>query len=106
MQALTARAEDRLLFALLTHPAPRHHGPVLDRFAAAFRRPPAAAHPPDPCPPLDSAEFGNLLRTLAVEDLEWSPPPFEPVASVETPNEIARQTAESLWQTLLFDPGA
>jgi hypothetical protein len=106
VQALTARAEDRLLFALLTHPAPDHQSPALDRFAAAFRRPPAAAHPPDPCPPLDLEEFAVRIRALAAEELEWSAPSFEPVASVETPDEIARQTAEALWQSLLFDLGA
>ncbi len=45
VQALTGRAEDCLLFALLTHAAPRHHWPALERFAAAFRRAPPQSPP-------------------------------------------------------------
>ncbi len=106
VQALTGRTEDRLLFALLTHAAPRHRWPALERFAAAFRRPPAATVPAEPCPPLDMEEFAGLISKLVVEELELPPLLFEPIASGETPAEIERQTAEALWQSLLFDPGA
>src|SRR6185312_9770035 len=106
VQALTARAEDRLLFALLTHPAPRHHWPTLERFAAAFRRPPAAIRSHQPCPTLDFEEFTGILGELAAEELELLPLLFEPVPDSEMPTEIERQTAEALWQSLVFDPGA
>jgi hypothetical protein len=106
VQALTAGAEDRLLLSLLTHPSPRHRSTILERFAAAFRRPPAASNVPQPCPALDVTEFEGLLRKLIAEELDWVPPPFEPIAAGETANEIDRQTAEALWQSLLFDPRA
>lgn len=106
VQALTARAEDRLLLALLTHPAPQHHWQALERFAAAFRRAPAAIRSNQPCPPLDFEEFTSLLRELAAEELELPPLSFESVPDEETPGEIERQTAEALWQSLVFDPGA
>jgi hypothetical protein len=106
VQALTVRAEDRLLFALLTHAAPCHHWPTLDRFATAFRRPPAATTAPVPCPPLDLEEFRDLLNKTVVEELELAPPPFEPIAEGETAEEIRRQTTEALWQGLLSDTQA
>lgn len=106
VQLLTARAEDRQMLALLTHPAPRHHCPALERFAAAFRRPLAAAGSAEPCPTLDLKELFGLLRELTAEQLELPPLAFEPMPSVEKPEETERQTAEALWQSLLFDPGA
>jgi hypothetical protein len=106
VQALTARAEDRELLALLTHPRPCHHWPALERFAAAFRRPPAATDPAPACPPLNIEEFADIVRGLIAEELELPPLPFEPIPSGETPREIERQTAEALWQSLVFDPGA
>ncbi|HZV03802.1 MAG TPA: hypothetical protein VE999_01815 [Gemmataceae bacterium] len=106
VQALTARAEDRELLALLTHPRPRHHWPALERFTAAFRRAPAAPGPAQACPPLDMEELTDIFRGLIAEELELPPLPFEPIASGETPREIERQSAEALWQSLLFDPGA
>lgn len=42
VQALTANAEDRQLHSLLTHPRPCYRWPALERFAAAFRRPPVS----------------------------------------------------------------
>ena len=105
VRMLTARPEDRLLYSLLTHPAPCHQWPALDRFAAAFRRPPAATNPPAACPPLDMEEFGSLVKALAAEELELTPLPFEPVADAESAEEIQRQTTEALWQSLLFDTG-
>jgi hypothetical protein len=104
VQALTARAENRRLLALLTHPSPGHEVPALDRFAAAFRRPPAAAA--TTCPLLDQAELASLVRRGLIEELEWTPQPFEPITSVEDADEIRRQTAEALWQSLLSDPRA
>ena len=106
VQALTTCAEDRLLLSLLTHPAPRHHWPALERFAAVFRRPPVAAVSAEPCPPLDFEEFASLLRELIAEELELPPLAFESMPARDQPEEIERQTAEVLWQSLLFDPGA
>jgi hypothetical protein len=105
VQALTARAEDRQLLALLTHPAPCHHWPALERFAATFRRPPTPEACP-PCPALDLREFEGLVKQLAAAELDWTPLVFEPIAAGEEREEIDRQTVEALWQSLLFDPGA
>jgi hypothetical protein len=106
VQALTARAEDRELLALLAHPRPCHHWPALERFAAAFRRPPAATGPAPACPPLDIEDLTDIFSGLIAEELELPPLPFEPIASSEALREIERQSAEALWQSLLFDPGA
>ena len=106
VQMLTARPADRLLYSLLTHPAPCHQRPALDRFAAAFRRPPAATSAPAPCPPLDMEELGDLVKSRIAEELELPALPFEPIRGDETAEEIRRQTAEALWQSLLFDAGA
>ena len=106
VQALTARAEDRRLFALLTHPAPRSSEPALERFVAAFRRPLTPSRAAEPCPALDVEEFTTLLYAFAVAELELLALPFEPLASDETPAEIERQTMEALWQNLPFNPGA
>ncbi len=56
VQALTGRPEERLLHELLTHLAPCHAWPALERFTAAFRRPPLpSGETPATCPPLDLA---------------------------------------------------
>ncbi len=104
VQALTASAEDRQLWALLTHSGPCHHWPALERFIAAFRRPPAANASTQPPPSLDKEEFADIICRLIAEELELPPLPFESIPSGETPCEIERQTAEALWQSLLFDP--
>jgi hypothetical protein len=103
VQALTARAEDRLLLGLLTHAAPCHRWPALDRFAAAFRRPPAAMGAPASCPPLDLEEFRDLVKKYAAEELELAPTSFEPIAGSEMAEELRRQMAEALWHNLLTD---
>jgi hypothetical protein len=104
VQALTGRPEERLLHELLTHPAPCHAWPALERFAAAFRRPPLpAAEAPPACPPPDLAEVAALLRPLAAAELDGTPLPFEPVGEPEEGAEIVRQTVEGVWQTLPFD---
>ena len=43
---------------------------------------------------------------LAAEELALSPLEFEGVSAAEEPEEIRKQTAEALWQSLLFDPRA
>jgi hypothetical protein len=103
VQALTASAAERQLHALLTHPRPAWQSAALDRFAAAFRRPPAAGET-GPCPPLDMEEFHSLLCALAGEEVELAPLEFSGLPAGEDPAEVRRQTAEALWQSLLFDP--
>jgi hypothetical protein len=106
VQALTGRADERALHALLTHPRPCYAWPALDRFAAAFRRPPAPSGDPPPCPPFDPEEFMELLLAAAAEELDTPPLPFESLPAALDPVEVRRQTAEVLWQSLLFDPRA
>jgi len=103
VQALTGRADDRLLYALLTHPRPGHAAPALDRFAAAFRRPPASNAP---CPVFDLAEFQALLRVHLAAELATAPPAFEPVTAPPDPAELDRLADEACWQGLLANPGA
>jgi hypothetical protein len=103
-QALTGRPEERLLHALLTHPRPCYAWPALDRFAAAFRRPPPAPAGAAPCPPLDVRECARLLEGLLAEELELPPLPFEAPPAADDADEIERQAAEALWQSLLYDP--
>jgi hypothetical protein len=104
VQALTGPPEERRLHELLTHPAPCHAWPALERFAAAFRRPPLpSGEAPPACPPPDLGEVAALLRPLAAAELDAPPPPFETVAEPDDRTEIVRQTVEGVWQTLPFD---
>jgi hypothetical protein len=106
VQALTGRAEDRLLQALLAHPQPAYAWPALDKFVNAHRRAPAATTPAAACPPLDLAEFASLLQARLAEELELTALTFEPLIAAEDPAEIQRQAAEALWQSLVCDPRA
>src|SRR3954451_14499669 len=103
VQALTGRADERALHALLTNPRPCYAWPALERLAAAFRRPPAGTGGDVSCPPLALEEFRQLLWAVAAEELELAPLPFEMPAAGEDPGEVGRQTAEALWQSLLYD---
>jgi hypothetical protein len=106
VQALTGRAEDRMLQALLAHPQPTYAWPALDRFAGAHRRAPAPTSPAAPSPPLDLSEFASLLRAQLAQELELAPQPFEPLPTGEDAADIRRQAAEALWQSLVCDPRA
>ncbi len=106
VQALTGRAEDRLLHALLAHPQPAYAWPALEKFVNAHRRAPAVATSAVACPPFDLAEFTSLLQAQIAEELELVAPPFEPLAATEDAAEIQRQAAEALWQSLVCDPRA
>jgi hypothetical protein len=107
VQALTARPEDRQLFALLTPPRAVHHWPTLERLEAAFRRPPQGPTSEQiDSAPLDLQEIASLLRPLLARELEDVPLTFEPPTVAETPEEILKQTLEGLWQVLPFEPGA
>ena len=103
---LTGNAEERHLHALLTHPHPGGASAVLDRFVAAFRRAPVVTAAATPCPELDRAEFLRLLLAAAAEELDEPPAAFELVESADDADELRRQWAEALWQSLLFDPRA
>jgi hypothetical protein len=105
VQALTGPPEERRLHALLTHPRPAHASPALDKFAAAFRRSPAGG-PAPVVPGPDLAEVEALLRAQLADELELTPPQFEAPAAADDPEEVRRQVAEVLWQSLLFDPRA
>ncbi len=102
VQALTGRPEDRALLALLTHPRPCYSWPALEKFAADFRHA-HAAETGAACPPFDSEEFTALLLAALAKELDLPPLPFEVPAAVEDADEIRRQTAEALWQSLLGD---
>jgi hypothetical protein len=104
VQALTGRPEERTLHEWLTHPAPCHAWPALERFSAAFRRPPQpACAAPSTCPPPDPAGIAALLRPIAAAELDAPPPPFQTVGEIEERAEIVRQTVEGIWHTLPFD---
>lgn len=103
-RALTGRPEERLLHALRTHPKPCYTQPALDRFAAVFRRPPPTPANTTPCPPLELAECARLLEALLADELELTPPPFEPLPVTDDADDLERQAAEALWQSLLYDP--
>ena len=103
VQALTGRAEDRLLHALLTHPRPAHAAAALEKFAAAYRRAPSAGLEPPAVPTLDLKDFADVLQAILVEELALAPASFEAPAAGEDPDEIRRQTGEALWQSLVFD---
>ena len=104
--ALTGKSEERQLHALLTHPRPAGASETLDRFSAVFRRAPSTTHVAIACPELDRDEFLRLLLRAASEELELPPPTFESVADADDADELRRQWAEALWQSLLFDPRA
>jgi hypothetical protein len=103
VQEVAGSPQARLLHALLTHPRPGYQAPELDRFVAAFRRPPQPAGPVE-VPPLDLHEFAQLLGAHLAGGLDLTPLLFEPTGEQEPPEEIRRQTAEALWQSLLSDP--
>jgi hypothetical protein len=104
VQALTGRPQERLLHVLLAHPAPCHLWPTLERFTAAFRRPPMpTVRTPPSCPAPDPADVLALLRPLAAAELDVHSPPFEQVGEPDDTAEIVKQTIEGVWQTLPFD---
>jgi hypothetical protein len=105
VQTLTASPSSRRLAALLTHPRPSYHAPELERFVSAFRRPPLPATPPE-VPPADPGEVARLLGAQLAPPQDFTPLPLEVPDADEPAEEIRRQTAEAMWQSLLNDPRA
>jgi hypothetical protein len=56
-----------------------------------------------PCPDLDTDEVRALLRQILAAELEAPASTLEAIETGDTPEEIARQTAEALWQSLVSD---
>ena len=106
IQRLTSSREAWALCALLTHPRPEHHDAELERFVNAHRRPPATAAAAPPVPGVDREELRGLLLDALAAEQAVAPLPFERLALTESAEEIARQTSEALWQSLLIDPRA
>jgi hypothetical protein len=103
VRQLTNSPQERSLHALLTHPQPEHDSADLQRLQATFRRPPASTVPPPPVPILDLNEVKDLLCQCLAAQLEPVALPLEAVAEADDAEEIARQTTEALWQSLLSD---
>jgi hypothetical protein len=106
VRQLTGSAEERVLQVLLAHPRPEYDDSVLERFAAAFRRPPKTENAAGVVPALDLDEFRKLLQQALAAELEMTPLPLEAVPVDDTAQEISRQTMEALWQGLIWDTGA
>jgi len=105
VRELTESDEARTLHALLTHPNPAHTTTELDRFTSAFRRPPRPTSV-TACPPLDIEEFRDLLLASIAAEPAIPSLPLERVEEGESAEEIERQTAEALWQSLPGQPRA
>jgi hypothetical protein len=103
VRQLTGTDEERTLHALLTHPAPQYGHSALDQFQAAFRRAPEVRGERR-APALDLAECRALLLTALAAQLPPPALPLEPIDLAESGDEIARQTAEALWQSLVAQP--
>lgn len=101
VRALTDSAEGRQLHALLTPPAPATASKDLDRFVVAYRRAPAAEAAT--VPELGRDELLALLRERLAGALRAGPAPLEPIPDQEPAEEIARQTGEAVWHSLLHD---
>jgi hypothetical protein len=101
VRMLTDNAEERRLHALLTPPSPATASKELDRFVAAYRRAPAseAAEVPE----LGKDEVLALLRERLAASVLRGPAALEAVPDQEPAEEIARQTSEALWHSLLHD---
>lgn len=101
VRQLTASDEERQLHAWLTPPGSVGRSAELERFVTQHRRPPAGL--PLNVPPVDETELRALLRAALLRELQPRPVPLQTVPINETPEEIARQTAEAVWMSLLFD---
>lgn len=103
VRELTATDEARELLALLTHPSPGYGGPEMERLAASFRRPPAAREAREALP-FAAEEYRELLLATAGGEVPAVTTALERVEAGEPAEEVARQTAEALWQSLPGQP--
>ena len=104
-QQLTISPDRAALAALLTPPAPGYSSDALREFIVRHGSPPAGT-PSEARPRLDLDEFRRrLLETIAGE-LSPGVAELEPLEITESGAEIARQTAEAMWQALLSDTRA
>ena len=101
VRQLTAGEEERQLHAWLTPPGSVERSAEIERFIGQHRRPPAGL--PLNVPPVDETELRALLRAALLRELQPRPVPLQSVPIQETPEEIARQNAEAVWMSLLFD---
>jgi hypothetical protein len=100
---LTGSVEERALYALLAHPRPDYDQAELERFQAAFRRPPKVDTTARQMPVLDLDEVREWLRQALAAELELTPLRLEAVPVEDTHEEIVEQTVEALWQSLVSD---
>ena len=104
-QQLTASPDRAALAALLTPPAPGYASEDLRAFIAKYGPPPAGT-PAEARPRLDESEFRRRLLEAIAGELSPGVAELEPLEIAESGAEIARQTAEAMWQALLSDTRA
>jgi len=102
VQQLTGSDEQRTVHAWMTLPGEVQRPAEIERFLTQHRRPPADL--PLEVPPVDEAELRELLRQALLAELQPRPVPLVLVPAGESAEEIARQNAEAVWASLLYDP--
>ncbi len=101
-QQLTISPDRAALAALLTPPAPGYASEALREFVVRHGSPPAGT-PSEARPRLDEDEFRRRLLEAIAGELSPGVAELEPLEITESGAEIARQTAEAMWQALLSD---
>lgn len=101
-QQLSISPERAALAALLSPPRPGYNAAVLTEFVKAHGSPPEGS-PVSARPRLDEAEFRQRLLEAMAGELQPGTAELEALPIVESGAEIARQTAEAMWQALLSD---
>ncbi|MFQ3593600.1 MAG: hypothetical protein SNJ82_10520 [Gemmataceae bacterium] len=101
VRQLTSEETQRRLHGWLTPPGPVERPAEIEQFVAQHRRPPAGL--PLDVPPVDETELRELLRQALLSELQPRPVPLQFVEARESAEEIARQTGEAVWGSLLYD---
>ena len=101
-QQLTISPDRAALAALLTPPAPGYASEALREFVVRHGSPPVGT-PSEARPRLDEDEFRRRLLEVIAGELSPGVAELEPLEITESGAEIARQTAEAMWQALLSD---